>query len=265
MDKKRQDTFSEKQKLYITLLLAAIALVSISAATYAWFSIADFTKVYSMNMEITSGTNLRFDLDKHTSFEDYVKTLQFASIAGRIQAEKGFDMREVPLEPLTTQDGKTFTLEDGTTVAATSGAYLEFTLHFMATDDMYVHLTGADSSGGKDGTAITSSKDSLPEAMRISFEVDSKIYVYDPGADLKATKNGSMKVFGLKSGDQMVLSEDNTLFALKKDEDKAVLVRIWLEGSDPACTDALRKADYQIRLRFIGTDENNNILDGSDH
>lgn len=264
-ENRRQDSFSERQKLTISLLLAAIALVSISAASYAWFTIADFTKVYSMSMEVTSGSNLRFDLDGHSEFEEYVKTLAFEQIAERIRREKGFDMQQVPLKPVTTTDCGSFALEDGTFVAADSGAYLSFRLHFMATEDMIVHLTSANSEAGKDGTAVTSSNQKLPDAMRIAFVTDGTCFIYDPGSGPEAQVNGDVRTFGLLPADEMVLSQDNALFALKKGIDKPVDVYIWLEGSDPSCTDAIRKADYQIKLRFIGTDEKHNVLDGSNH
>ena len=47
----------------------------------------------------------------------------------------------------------------------------------------------------------------------------------------------------------------------KKKMSKPVKVRIWLEGTDENCTDELRSADYQIQLRFIGTDEDGNLLE----
>ena len=73
---------STTKKLFATsVLLFLLALVSITAATVAWMTIADRTRVRSMRMEITSGANLRFDLDPHEEFEDYVKTLSFLDIA----------------------------------------------------------------------------------------------------------------------------------------------------------------------------------------
>lgn len=251
------------QKVYFSILLALIALVSVSAATVAWFSIADFTKVSSMNIDITSGTNMRFDLDAHGTFEEYVKTLHFTQIADRIRKEKAFDMRTTPLLPVTTSDCVKYTKEDGTVVTDDSGAYLEFTLHFMATEDMIVHLTSAHSEKGKDGTGIASSNAALPEAMRISFTVGNETWIYDPGMEAASEKNERLTYFGLNKADEMVLTDDNRMFRLEKDRDKAVLVHIWLEGSDEACTDALRKADYAIRMRFVGTDEENHILDGT--
>ena len=74
-----------KRQVYFSLLLLAIALVAVTTATVAWFTIADFTKVNSMSMQITSGTNLRFDLDPHGTFDEYIKTLNFRQIADGIQ------------------------------------------------------------------------------------------------------------------------------------------------------------------------------------
>lgn len=251
-----------KQQLYLSLLLALIALVSVTAATVAWFSIADFTKVYSMGMEVTTGTNLRFDLDAHESFEEYVKTLGFDQIADRIRQEKGYDMRRTPLEPVTTSDVVGFRYEDGELVSSDKGAYLEFTLHFMATQDMIVHLTTANREGQGDGTLVSSSNEDLPKALRISFSTEQGTWIYDPGIAPGSTQRNSIRTFGLGFGREMILSEDNRLFSLKGNVDQPVVVRVWLEGTDPACTDALRKADYSIRLRFEGTDENDQPIDG---
>ena len=227
--------------VHTSILLVLLALVSITAATVAWFSIADRTKVRSMSMEITTGVNLRFDLDAHDTFDEYVKTLEFEQIGERIEQEKGFKMSEVPLEPVTTTDYAEFTFENGTVVSPEKGAYLEFTLNFMSTQDMDAYLTTEDSSGKTDGTKIESSNPELPDAMRISFTVDSETIVYDPG-------NGDV---------------DIRLFSLKKEKNQTVIVHIWIEGTDEACTDALRGADYQISMRFVGKDENGNVLDGT--
>lgn len=260
----RQDRKNGKKTehpLYLSLLLLVFAVVAVTMATAAWFTIADRTKVRSMSMDVTSGPALRFDLDAHTDFEEYVKTLQFEQIASRLLEEKGFDMRKTPLEPVTTGDYEVFTLENGTVVSSESGAYLEFVLHFMAKQDMLVHLTSAhSSSGAKDGTAVTSSNGLLPQAMRISFTTDGFTWVYSPGMKAGADTGQSYKIFGLPSAENMVYKDDNALFWLEAEVDKPVTVRIWLEGSDPACTDELRGADYAIALRFEGTDSEHGKL-----
>ena len=258
----RREKGRERKQLLISILLALIALVSVSAATVAWFTIADFTKVHSMGMEITTGTNLRFDLDSHEGFDEYVKALSFSQIAERIQKDNGFDMRETPLMPVTTGDGQTFTFEDGSIAEKDSGAYLEFTLHFMASDDMLVHLTSQNSDGGRDGTAVESSNSSLPGAMRISFTVEDRVYIYNPGMGKGSYTRNGIKWFGLPESSRMVPGEDTLLFEAEKEVDCPVVVRIWLEGTDPGCTNEISNADYTIRLRFVGTDEEFNILTG---
>lgn len=225
---------TQKNLLKTSILLSMMALVALTAVTVAWFSIADNARVRTMSLELITGVDLRMDLDPHETIEEYVKTLTFEDISQRILEEKGFSMEEVPLEPVTTSDYERFTYENGTVVEPTSGAYLEFTLHFIGEKDMLVHLTEENSSEDEvDGTAVNSKNPELPQAMRIAFTADGKTTVYDPGENR---------------------GEDLFLFSLKKEEDKEVQVHIWLEGTDPACTDVLRNADYEIRLRFNGTD-----------
>ena len=249
------------RKLFTTsVLLALLALVSVTAATAAWMTIADRTRVRSMRMDITTGVNLRFDLDPHETFEEYVKTLTFDQIAQRIKAEKEFDPLETPLTPVTTKDCEKFVLEDGSD--AKTEYYLEFTLHFMATQDMIVHLTSADSDAGEDGTQVSSETAGVPEAIRISFTAEDTS-IYDPGMGGGSTQGDAGRTFGLPAGNAITYNDDNALFPLKAYEDKPVILRVWLEGNDEACTDAIRKADYKIRLRFVGTDEYGNLLEGS--
>lgn len=253
---------TSRKLLTTSVLLALLALVSVTAATAAWMTIADRTRVRSMRMEITTGASLRFDLDPHETFEEYIKTLTFDQIADRIQSEKQFDPRTVPLTPVTTTDCVAFTIEDGSD--AESEYYLEFTLHFMATRDMIVHLTSADSDAGEDGTLVSSETAGVPDALRISFSAEDTS-IYDPGMGGGAQWNGTAKTFGLPAGDSVTYSDDNALFSLTANENKPVVLRLWLEGTDEACTDAIRKAEYSVRLRFVGTDENGNLLEGKEN
>ena len=250
MKKKKMST---KTRLYTSFLLVLLALVALTAATVAWFSIADNTKVNTMNLEIVAGTDLRMDLDPHQKFEQYVKTLSFESIAARIKRDKGFSMREVPLEPVTTSNYKVFTYENGQTVSVKSGAYLEFTLHFIAEKDMIVHLTSANSSErAGDGTFVSSKNPNLPKAMRIAFSADGKTWIYNPGMGDTSKTSGKAQTFGLPISSKMTLTKKNAMFSLVEGQNKPILVHIWMEGTDPACTDQLKAADYSIRLRFTG-------------
>ena len=58
------------RRLYLSILLVLLAVISITAATAAWFTIADFSRVKSLGLDIHSGSNLRSDLDPHKNLED---------------------------------------------------------------------------------------------------------------------------------------------------------------------------------------------------
>ena len=251
--RKKQQKSQAVSRLYTSVLLVLLAFVAVVAATVAWFSIADRAKVKTMSLVIIADSDLRMDLDPHRSIEQYVKTLSFEQIADRIRQEKGFSMKTTPLEPVTTSDHEIFTYEDGKTAQDTSGAYLEFTLHFMAAKDMVVHLTSANSSSGAaDGTLVMSQNSALPASMKISFAADGTTWIYDPGMDATSNTEGNAKTFGLPGADAMKINNDNAMFFLKEGVDKAIKVHIWMEGTDPACTDELKGSDYSIRLRFTG-------------
>lgn len=248
------------QSLYTSVLLLLLALASVTAATTAWLSLADHTRVRSMALDVTAGNNLRFDLDPHETMEEYTRTLSFESIAARIQDERGFDPALVPLDPVTTNNYVDFSFQNGEAVSVNSGSYLEFTLHFIANRDMIVHLTSENSDLAKDGTAVSSNVPQLPQALRIGFFDGDTGYIYRPGMDGGSTIVYGAKNFGLPDGDRMVYNQDNAMFFLEAYVNKPIVVRVWLEGEDEACTDEIQNADYQIQLRFEGTDESNNLI-----
>ncbi len=243
MERKREQT-RRKGLLGNTLLVLAIALVAMTAVTYAWFTISDNARLSLMQMDVTTGPSLRMDLDPHSDFTEYRQTLTFREIADRIRAEVGVDIATTPLEPVTTSDGVSFVFEDGSAASRTTGSYIEFTLHFMSVGDMYVHLTSDSSKNGEDGTLIWSeTKPALAEVMRISLAKDTNVFVYDPG---------EMDIAGM--------TDENTVFFLPDATDVPVVVRIWVEGTDPVCTNELKGSDYAIRMRFEGSGENNEPL-----
>ncbi len=242
MEKKK--TTSRKGILGNTLLVILIALVAMTAVTYAWFTISDNARLSMMRMDVTTGPSLRMDVVPHSTFEEYKKTLTFEEIAAKIRSDTGVDIASVPIEPVTTRDGVSFVFEDGSPASYRNGTYVEFTLHFMSVGDMYVHLTSTSSKNADDGTRVWSDTNArLAEAMRLSFTKDGRTFVYDPG---------SMDIAGM--------TDENTVFFIPDATNIPVTVRIWIEGTDPVCTNELKGSEYSIQMRFEGSDENNQPL-----
>lgn len=263
MNEKSEKKNEKGRQLPVSILLLFLAIVGITAATTAWFTIADHTRVQSMSLDIFSGYSLRFDLEPHKKLEEYKKTLTFQEICDYTLSKENNGSKKYSLEPVTTRDCQAFTLENGTQVEKNSGKYMEFVLNFMSADDMVVHLTSASSEGKKDGTLVISEEEDFPKALRISFTAGNKTSVYSPGNRTESAPPGTT-IFGLPDGDKMIYNDSNALFALKAYHNQPVTVRVWLEGTDQACTDKLRGVKYSIRLRFAGTDSQNRLLDGKE-
>ncbi len=239
-----------RHRLAVTLVLAGLALVAVAMSTFAWFSIADSAKVRSLAIEMNTDGSLRFDLDAHERFTDYVITLGFDQITSRIGSEQGVDVDASSLQPVTSSDGQTFFFENGGEASASTGAFLEFTLHFISLQDSVVRLTGQDGEDGAQGTAfLSSASDSLPLAMRMSFTADGQTWIYDPNVAAGSAAQGAATTFGLDANEATAAS---SMFSLTAEQDKSVLVRIWLEGTDSNCTNSIKGADYSVSMRFEG-------------
>ncbi len=239
-----------RRRLAVTLVLAGLALVAVAMSTFAWFSIADSAKVRSLAIEMNTDGSLRFDLDAHERFTDYVITLGFDQITSRIGSEQGVDVDASSLQPVTSSDGQTFSFENGGEASASTGAFLEFTLHFISLQDSVVRLTGQDGEDGAQGTAfLSSASDSLPLAMRMSFTADGQTWIYDPNVAAGSAAQGAATTFGLDANEATAAS---SMFSLTAEQDKSVLVRIWLEGTDSNCTNSIKGADYSVSMRFEG-------------
>lgn len=239
-----------RRKLTTTVVLVLFALVAIAMATFAWFSIADSAKTRMLMIDANADGSLRFDLDEHATFDEYVHSLGFDQISSRIASEKGVDIDASKLRPVTTSDCQTFTFEDGSTADPATGAYLEFTLHFMSSTDLRVRLTGQDGDNGASGTRFSSDTQGMASAMRMSFTADGHTWVYNPNGG--GGSSSAATVFGLGSGEATAASD---MFDLIKDTDKPVTVRIWLEGTDQNCTNMLKGANYSVSMRFKGIEE----------
>ena len=232
---------STKQLVPTSILLLLVALVALAAVTYAWFTIADNTRV-NLRMDITTGKFVRIEVQAHDSYEDYKPFLYFDEIRDYVIKHGGPDYNEIIMEPVTTTNGRTFTYEHGEPVTADDFVYVEYTLHFRSLDHVLLHLTTNNSKDKADGTRIDSMENpSVRRAMRISYtDPYGNTHIYNPRSNVNYTK----------------FTQDTVVCELPADTDVPVVVRVWLEGNDPECTNALKGMDYIIQMRFEATDMN---------
>ncbi len=268
MDKNQQQLLLEIEKLNkaqlrikrkTTFMLCVIALLVLITSTLAWFTLSSFASVENIQMDITTGVELRVDMENHGSdIELYKKTITNEMINSYLRTNGNYSLADQLLDPVTTRNGIAFESEQGATRTAGANTFLEFDCYFISSKDMWVHLS-SDDANDMEGTAVTTTETGLKaeviQAVRVGFEEDGA----NPAAIYEPNKVGSA-VNGQTTFDLAVpmnYTNDTRLFHLTALEPKKVTIRVWAEGNDPQCDDDVQRSNLTVKLLFSGTDDNN--------
>lgn len=279
-------------KLKVSAFLLALGVITITTATYAWFSIMTSGNVNELSMQVTTGEKLGISTTHETDISKYSNTLTTEQIDRALINSYAYNTGtgDIKLAPLTSGNGiSLYTrgvnlagLINGTSGAASYADknYLELDLWFMGTTDMYVYMTAKDSvTGALDGTAIiqdgarNSQKQSyVPQAARLSLapfydaagtnlNTEQGILIYEPHKAGNVFLNGKASV-DAKGNVQTTfdLNSDKFLFRLPPLTPVKVTVRLWIEGEDEQCVNTddinIENAWLKVRLRFVAKDKN---------
>ena len=178
-----------------------------------------------------------------------------------LSSVNGTRIADQRLDPVTTSNGITFVSQNGISRNANeTSSYLEFKVWFIATTDMYVHLSGqtVQVEGSNATTACTTtetgSKADIIRAVRTSFEDSGSAAIWEPN---RGTPVNSQSTFDVGQS----FGADSRLFHLNKLEPKQITVRIWAEGNDPECDNDVQDSNLTIQMLFGGADENGNSFE----
>lgn len=261
---KRNETIEKikrKMKLKTTILIFLIALLALCTGTLAWFTLNTFSAVNNLEMRIGTGAELKVSTENHgTDLSKYVKVITNEMINDYLR-EYDTELSEIKLDPLTSDKGIEFFTQYGNKRTENVGGYLEFPIYFIATKDMYVHLSSDETDTDKgDGARVftteTGIKADVVNCPRISFEdIDGSTKIWEPNI---STPVAGQTTFDIPT--PMNYTDNTRLFFLEAMTPKKVMVRLWVEGEDPQCDDDVQDAQLTVQLCFFGTDENNEAI-----
>lgn len=248
-----------KRRKRAIVFVALITLLSMVSTTVAWFTVNTFAGVDNLDLHISMSAQLKVSMEDHgTDLEQYTKVITNEMIDEYL-GKFDTSIQDTLLDPVTTTDGVTFTNRRGTVREANDRSYLEFECYFIATEDMWVHLTTESTEQGlDDGTKVTTTetgaKADVVNSVRVDFSTETNgTAIYEPN---KGTPVNGQSTFDLPSG-TMVYSDNTRLFHLDQLTPTKATIRIWIDGEDPQCDDDVQDAQLGIQLGFIGCDENN--------
>ena len=245
-------------KRKFTFLLSVIAMLVLVTATLAWFTLSNFASVNDINLKISTAPQLYLDVENRGSSDLslWKKVLTNDMINTALRAQNAPTLDQQVMDPVTTSNGISFSGQRGNSRNANDSTFVEFKVWFIATTDMWVHLSGQTVQvEGKDATTSISTTESgakadVVRAVRVSYEDSGSAAIWEPNKG--AAVNGQ-STFDVSQS----FSNDTRIFHLNKLEPKQITFRIWAEGNDPECDDDVQDANLTMTMLFGGTDESN--------
>jgi hypothetical protein len=241
-----------------TFLLTIIAMLVLITSTLAWFTLSNFSSVNDMNIKISTAPQLYLDIENRgtSDLSLWKKTLTNEMINTYLSSVNAPAINDQLLDPVTTSNGIAFTNRTGATRNANSTSYIEFKVWFLATREMYVHLSGqtVEVNGANATTSVTTTetgaKADVVNALRVSFEDNGTAAIYEPN---KGSAVAGQSTFDVGTS----FANDTRIFHLNELEPKQITIRVWIEGEDPECDNDIQAANVELQMLFGGSDENN--------
>lgn len=257
VDKMVDEKVPHKRRKRLIVYLAIITLLSMTTSTVAWFTVNTFAGVDNLDLHISVSAQLKVAMeDFGTDLDKYSKVITNEMIDSYL-AKDNTSLEELLLDPVTTTDGVRFVSQRGSVRQPNRRSYLEFECYFIATEEMWVHLTTESSEPDK-GTRVTTT-DTGPKAdvvncTRVDFSTEANgTAIYEPN---KGTPVNGQNTFDLPSG-TMVYTNNTRLFHIEEMTPTKATIRLWIDGEDPQCDDDVQDSQLSVQLSFIGCDENN--------
>lgn len=259
VDKMISEKVPHKRRKRLIVFIALITLLSMTSATVAWFSVNTFAGVDNLDLKISMSAQLKVGMENYgTDLSKYTKVITNEMIDSYLQ-KHNTSLKDTILDPVTTTEGTRFTNQRGAEKEANNRSYLEFECYFIATEDMWVHLTTESTKQGEDdGTKVSTTetgvKSDVVNCTRVDFTTDRNgTSIYEPN---RQTPVNGQTTFDLPSG-TMTYTDNTRIFHLEQLTPTKATIRVWIEGEDPQCDDDVQDAQLSVQLGFIGCDENN--------
>ena len=259
VDKMVDEKVPHKRRKRLIVYLAIITLLSMTTSTVAWFTVNTFAGVDNLDLHISVSAQLKVAMeDFGTDLDKYSKVITNEMIDSYL-AKDNTSLEELLLDPVTTTDGVRFVSQRGSVRQPNRRSYLEFECYFIATEEMWVHLTTESTEPGNDDGTKVSTTETGPKAdvvncTRVDFSTEKNgTAIYEPN---RGTPVNGQNTFDLPSG-TMVYSNGTRLFHLDEMTPTKATIRLWIDGEDPQCDDDVQDAHLAVQLGFIGCDENN--------
>ena len=240
-----------KRSLIVSIAVLCVCALSLTAASFAWFTSSQTAKIDTLNMEVTARTSLQIRVG-NTANAEWKSVLQAADFENAGFYNSAAILNDASTNDMGTwitaeydADNNTFNFFDdrATKITKTNveGHYMELPVEFRATEATDVIVTSG-------SLKVTSTKTGLEPALRMGF--NNKIH--NTNAAAEATYQPVSGEEAAVTLNTLANSSICTLGAMQDDGYcyGTATIYVWIEGSDKACVDGNTPASIETALQF---------------
>ena len=260
-------TIKARHKLIPAIIMLIVAAITMSTASYAWFTMSNRVEVTGVELTVVAPTNILIRNEGLDAPNPFLSSVTVTKPDGRLNNASSFDGVSLftvsnPIDFVDeygdTTSGVSLTDATSTPVAGTDGYYVDFDLQLINTG----------------GTEVTVGLDELEISTVATSAANGTIIEAVRFAILESNVNTTHQVFSkstnkifdvyktASSKDSLTTVETyNNMFELdangvananspSPDGVKNITVRVWLEGEDPKCVSDNAGSTFAITFNF---------------
>lgn len=256
-------TIKARHKLIPAIIMLIVAAITMSTASYAWFTMSNRVEVTGINLSVVAPTNL---LIREKGIGNFTNSITVAANpSGKLShasSEKGEVMFTVEnpianVEPDGTLKALTNIVTTTTPVAGTDdGYYVDFKFELINTGSTDANI-GLNNLQINVGTTSVAGGD-VVDAVRFAIleggtsqgvfgMVPENLTVY--GAAGTAIAAGSQTVISSTATSMFTVLANGVISPLANQKD--ITVRIWIEGQDPDCVSLNAGSSFKISFDLV--------------
>ncbi len=263
-------TIKARHKLIPAIIMLIVAAITMSTASYAWFTMSNRVEVTGVELTVVAPTNILIRNAGVTAPNSFLSSVTVTNPAGRLNNASSLDGETLytvsnPNDYIN-ELGQTVTgvslVEAITPVAGTDGYYVDFDLQLVNTG-------GTNVTVGLDELEITTVATSVAngtiiEAVRFAV-LESDVNTTNQVFSKSTNKTFDVYETASSKASLTTVETSNNMFTLdaggvadansaNPDGVKNITIRVWLEGEDPECVTDNAGSKFAITFNFYVVD-----------
>ena len=244
----------KKRALISAIAMLVVSAIVLTSATFAWFSMGQKVTVEQFKANVSEADGLLISAYED---KDFNTSVSLKDIRDAKDADLSIPNEGSKISPVSSNGKGTFIAgylddqHDLQTSEAEDGSYYKIPLYikYYGTETATIALDGTTvGTGDKESNAY--------KAVRIATSEAS--YVFAPNSETNETFKYVAKVDGSEETLSNVVTSaegvdgNNLMFKLEPGKTTKIIVYVWLEGTDPQCTDEeAAGGDFTVDLVFV--------------